>query len=101
MTIADADEDAVGPVLQPGEVARAIIDAMRVSNPSLTVVDRGGYLRVLARGRATLMRAEVERRVRAPFRLPADLEQVMPSFRGRLTIDEESATWERKGGGRR
>jgi len=29
-----------------------------------------------------------------PFRIPQDLERVMPSFRGRLVLSEELAAWE-------
>ncbi|MFI5298127.1 MAG: MmoB/DmpM family protein [Polyangiales bacterium] len=94
MTARDADEDAVGPVLEPGTIARALIAAMRVSTPDLTVIELGGYLRVLANRRVTLARTDVERVLGTPFRLPTDLEQVMPAFRGRLVVDDDSVTWE-------
>jgi hypothetical protein len=96
MTVRDADEDAVGPVLEPGTVARALVAAMRLSTPDLTVHDYGGYLRVLADRRLTVSRGDVQRLLGAPFRLPIDLEQVMPAFRGRLIVDDDSATWEHR-----
>ena len=84
----------VGPVLTAGETASAMIETMTLLNRDLQVQDRGSYLRVLAPGRCTLNRAAVEHRLGRPFRLPADLEAVMPSFLGRFRVDEEEASWE-------
>ena len=85
--------DRVGPVLECGELADAIIDAIRELNPSVELEDRASYVRVLVPTRCVLDRAAVERRIGRPFRLPLDLEQVMPSFKGRLVIDAERAVW--------
>jgi len=91
--VSDVDE-CVGPVLEAGETAAAVIDAIRSSNPGVEVRDRGAYLRVLVPGRCVLERAEVERALGRAFRLPGDLEQVMPSFSGRLRMSGERAVWE-------
>ena len=37
----------VGPVLEAGEVASALIAAIREGNRDVEIVDRGSYLRVL------------------------------------------------------
>jgi hypothetical protein len=58
------------------------------------VVDRGAYLRVIARGRCVLTRAAVEARTGAPFRLPGDLELVLSSFKGRFAVSDDEARWE-------
>ena len=86
--------DRVGPVLTAGETGLAMIEAMRLVNRDLQVLDRGSYLRVSAPGLCKLNRTEVERRLGRRFRLPADLEAVMPSFLGRFRVDEEEASWE-------
>jgi hypothetical protein len=84
----------VGPVLQPGELSRAVVAALRELNPELEVVDRGGYLRVLAPGPCRLSAASVARHAGARFRLPSDLESIMSSFKGRLHITADEARWE-------
>ena len=85
--------DWVGPVLESGELADAIVDAIRADQPAAVVEDRESYLRVLSPSPCVLRRAEVERRTGRPFVLPLDLEQVMPSFKGRLTIAADQVTW--------
>jgi MmoB/DmpM family len=84
----------VGPVLQTGPAARAIVAAIRELNPDVQVVDRGSYLRVLVPDRCHVTRALIERHGVAPFRLPRDLERVMSSFKGRFFVSSEEARWE-------
>ena len=85
--------DSVGPVLEAGEVAAAIIAAIREANEQVTVQDRGAYLRVLVPGRCIVRRDAIERALGRPFTLPGDLEALMPSFRGALHIDSSEAVW--------
>ena len=92
------DAEAVGPVLIPGPVTDAVIAAIRGGNRDVKVIDRGAYLRVLVPRRCRLEGAVVERLLEAAFQLPADLEAIMPSFRGRLTIASDGVTWELGGG---
>ena len=88
----DADT-GVGPVLEAGETARAILAALQRLNPDLVVVDRGSYLRVLAPGRCRMTREAVEQELGRPFLLPGALEMVMPSFKGRLRLGADEAVW--------
>lgn len=90
-------QDRVGPVLEHGEIARAIVAALREANQALEVQDRGSYLRVLVPGRCLMQRDAVERSLGRPFIMPGDLEAVMPSFAGNLHMDEEQAVWEVRG----
>jgi MmoB/DmpM family len=92
------DDDAnaverVGPVFSRGPVAEALVAAIRASNPDAEVIDRGAYLRVLVPGRCRLVRADVEHQLGRPFHLPGDLEEVMPSFKGALVIDDREVFW--------
>jgi len=89
-----ADRERVGPVLQSGETARAIVAAIAEAHPDAEIVDRGAYLRVLVPKRCAVTRAAIERHIHAPFRLPSDLEQVMSSFKGRITVTEDEVRWE-------
>jgi hypothetical protein len=90
---AGAPADGVGPVLTKGTLTDAVVNALRECNHDLACIDRGAYLRISVPRQCRLERAVVERHSRAPFRLPADLEAIMPSFKGRLRLTEEQATW--------
>jgi toluene monooxygenase system protein D len=83
----------VGPVLEAGEGTLAIIAAIRQQNRDVVVHDRGSYLRVLVPGRCVVTRQAVERALGRPFRLPGDLELLMPSFKGVFSVSEEEAVW--------
>jgi hypothetical protein len=84
----------VGPVLVRGAVADALIAIIRARHPDAQVHDRGAYLRVQVRGLCQLGRTDVEARLGRPFVLPADLEEVMPSCQGSLTITEDQVIWQ-------
>ena len=86
-------QDDVGPVLENSELGRALIAAMRELQPALAVDDRGAYLRVRVPGRCVVQRAAVERALGRPFRLPGDLEAVMPSFKGSFHVTSDEAVW--------
>ena len=86
-------EDGVGPVLAAGPIADAIVAAIRRENNHVQVTDRGSYLRVLVPARCAVSRAAIESVLSRSFRLPGDLEQVMPSFRGRFQVSEDQASW--------
>jgi toluene monooxygenase system ferredoxin subunit len=90
----DGGGDDVGPVLQAGPIADAVLGAIRALNADVRVLDRGAYLRVLCPRRCVVTRAAIEARTGAPFRLPGDLELVMSSFKGRFAVSEDDASWE-------
>lgn len=85
--------EQVGPVLEAGEAARAVIAALRERHPDIEVQDRGSYLRVLATRRCGVTRDAIERILGRSFRLPCDLELIMPSFRGTFSVTEDGADW--------
>jgi toluene monooxygenase system ferredoxin subunit len=93
---AEAVEE-VGPVLQSGPAADAVVAAILAENGKARVVDRGAYLRVLCPGRCVVTRAAIEARMGSPFRLPRDLELMMSSFKGRFHVSEDEARWELRG----
>jgi toluene monooxygenase system ferredoxin subunit len=86
--------DDVGPVLQEGAEAIAILAAIRRENADVRVVDRGSYLRVLCPRRCVVTRASIEAELGRPFRLPGDLELVVSAFKGRFHVTEDEASWE-------
>jgi hypothetical protein len=89
----DEFSDRVGPVLQTGERAFAVVDAIRELNDDVEVIDRGAYLRVLVPRTCIVTRAAIERRLGAGFAIPDDLEQIMPSFKGELELADDRASW--------
>ncbi len=84
----------VGPVLLCGRVSDAIVAAIRQQNAGVRLSQRGSYLRVSVSTRCEVRADAVATLLGEPFRIPQDLERVMPSFRGRLFLSEEMAAWE-------
>jgi hypothetical protein len=84
----------VGPVLLAGRVADAIVAAIRKQNAGVRVSTRGSYLRVSVTDRCEVDGHVVEQILGERFRMLYDLERVMPSFRGRLSLSEDVASWQ-------
>jgi hypothetical protein len=87
-------QSEVGPVLLSGRVSEAVVEAIRQQNAGVRVTQRGSYLRVSVSSRCEVRAEAVTELLGEPFRIPQDLERVMPSFRGRLVLSEEMAAWE-------
>jgi toluene monooxygenase system protein D len=88
--------DHVGPVLQAGALADAIVAAIRDLNGEVIVVDRGAYLRILAPQRCTVTRVGIEKHLGRPVRFPGELETVMASFKGVIRLTQDEAVWQFK-----
>jgi toluene monooxygenase system protein D len=88
-----ASTETVGPVLESSDSGRAVVAAIRELNADVTVVDRGGYLRVLVPERCVVTRQAIELALGKKFELPLDLEPLMPAFKGRITMDHEHVEW--------
>ena len=84
----------VGPVLLAGRVADAIVAAIQKQNAGVRVSWRGSYIRVAVPDRCEVHSRVVEQILGERFKLLQDLERVMPSFRGRMTLSEDVASWE-------
>jgi len=85
--------DLVGPVLEAGEVGNAVIAAIRNLNREVFVQDRGSYFRVLVAGQCVVTRRAIEGILGRPFLLVRELEQIMPAFKGKLSLTEDQAIW--------
>jgi toluene monooxygenase system protein D len=85
--------DRVGPVLQSGPVANAIIAAIEDLNQDVMVVDRGAYVRVLVPRCCIVTRSAIEQHLGRPFRFPGELETVMSAFKGSLQLSQDEAAW--------
>ncbi len=89
--------DRVGPVLEANDTSRALVAAILRTNEGAAVEDRGSYLRVLVPGACVLSRAAVEAELGRPFRLPGDLEPLMPSYKGTVRMSRDEVSWSWKG----
>ena len=85
--------DRVGPVLQSGPVANAIIAAIKDLNQDVMVVDRGAFVRVLVPRCCVVTRSAIEEHLGRPFRFPGELETVMSAFKGSLQLSHDEAAW--------
>src|SRR5246127_1664303 len=85
--------DRVGPVLQSGPVANAIIAAIKDLNQNVMVVDRGAYVRVLVPQCCVVTRSSIEKHLGRSFRFPGELEAVMSAFKGSLELNQNDAAW--------
>ena len=81
----ETNKNRVGPVIQAGEIADAVIAAVGDDNPGkeIFVQDRGSYVRIEASGQCVIRRETLERHLGRPFRM-AELEVNMPAFAGRI-----------------
>lgn len=89
----EARGECVGPVLEASEMGRRLARAILVLNPGGYLEDRGSYLRVLVPLRCVLTREAAERELGRLFRLPVDLEPLMPAFKGMIRISSERVEW--------
>src|ERR1700756_5032250 len=85
--------DRVGPVLQSGTVANAIVAAIKDLNGDVMVIDRGAYIRVLVPQCCTVTRCAIEKHLGRPFRFPGELDIVMSAFKVSLQLNQDDATW--------
>jgi toluene monooxygenase system protein D len=85
--------DRVGPVLQAGSVANAIIAAIKDLNQDVLIMDRGAYVRVLVPQSCVVTRSAIEKHLGRPFRFPGELEMVMSAFKGTLELNQDDAAW--------
>jgi toluene monooxygenase system protein D len=86
--------DRVGPVLQSGAVASAIVAAITELNEDVMVVDRGAYVRILVPRCCIVTRSAIEKHLGRPFRFPGELETVMSAFKGSFRLNQDHAIWQ-------
>ncbi len=76
---------AVGPVLQSGEVANAVVEAVKEDNPgkNVDVQDRGSYIRIDVEKECIIRRETVEEMIGRPFKM-FEMEAHMSAFNGQI-----------------
>lgn len=83
----------VGPVLTSSSTTDAIVEAIQSENPDAVIEDYGSYRRVLVPHRCVVSKHAIESAIGRPFRFPGELEVVMSTFKGELSMTEEQAVW--------
>lgn len=75
----------VGPVMRPGDLAQAVIEAAKADNPGkdIFVDDKRAYIRIHADQEMILRQATIEEELGRPFRMN-DLEVDLSSFAGQI-----------------
>ena len=81
----------VGPVMRPGELASAVIEAAHEDNPGkqIDVADHIAYIRISVDRECWLRRETIERHLGRPFRI-SELEVDLAAIAGQLEVDESS-----------
>jgi toluene monooxygenase system ferredoxin subunit len=81
---AENADEGVGPVLIGHPATDTMLGAIRRLNPSAEIQERSSYARVLAPRCCMVTRSAVEDILGRPFDFRAELEIMMPSFKGRM-----------------
>ena len=81
---------AVGPVMQSGDVANAVVAAAEEDNPGreIHLEDRGAYIRIDVENECVIRRQTVEDMIGRPFKM-YELEAFMSAFNGQIETDTE------------
>ena len=93
----DVPRNLVGPVLQTGELAEAVIEAIREDNPDKEVLieRRASYVRVQTEGECVIRRVTVADMLGRPFKMQ-ELEVDMSAFAGQIETSTEQVRFYRE-----
>jgi toluene monooxygenase system protein D len=85
----------VGPVIQAGEFADAVVEALKTDNPGreIRLFHRGSYVRILSERRLKLRRESLERELGRPVRFPGEVEVNLSAFAGRIRTSSDEIEW--------
>jgi hypothetical protein len=89
----NATSKQVGPIVSSGPWLSRVLAALNESNERLHVINRGSYVRVFSDECCVLTRDAFTKHLAADFDWHAFLNLVMPSFAGKLQIEEEKIEW--------
>ena len=93
-------ESLVGPVVRAGDVAAAVVEAVRLDNPDrdVRVDDYAAYVRVQCAGECVITRETMAAMLGRPFEM-RELEVNLASFSGQIetTTDHVRFYYEKRG----
>lgn len=84
----------VGPIMQEGEMADVVLEAIRIDNPGadVYVTDQSSYVRIHTPGECRLTRTTLSDVLGRPCEL-TELEPHMAFFAGHITTTSEETVW--------
>ncbi len=85
----------VGPVIQAGEFADAVIEALKVDNPNkeIKIFHRGSYVRILGEKHLELRKESLEEALGRAVRFPGEVEVNLSAFAGRIRTASDKIEW--------
>jgi toluene monooxygenase system protein D len=93
------DAALVGPIMQAGEMADLVFEAISLDNPDATVQvrDEGSYIRIHTPGECRLTGETLSELAGRPVRV-GDIEPYMAFFAGHITTTSDEIVWHTKQG---
>lgn len=87
----------VGPIMQTGEMAELVAEAVAVDNPGaeVTIRDEGSYVHIHTPGRCRLSRTTLSELAGRPVRI-GDVEPHMAFFAGHIITTSDEIVWHTK-----
>jgi toluene monooxygenase system protein D len=84
----------VGPIMQAGEMADLVADAIAIDNPvsEVHIRDHGSYVRIHTAGRCRLTRRTLSELAGRPLRI-GDVEPHMAFFAGHINTTSDDIVW--------
>lgn len=84
----------VGPIMQEGEMADVVLEAIRIDNPGadVHVTDQSSYVRIHTAGECRLTRTTLSEVLGRPCQM-TELEPHMPFFSGHIVTTTEETVW--------
>lgn len=85
----------VGPVLQSGEFADSVVEALGGDNPGadIRVFPTGSWVRVLAASPLILRRASLREALGRDVRFPGEVEVNLSAFAGQIRTSSDEIEW--------
>ncbi len=85
----------VGPILQAGDFAEAVVEALKKDNPDkeITVIKRASYIRVYGESPIRLTKKTLEEECGRQVDFPGEVEVNLSSFTGRIKPGSEEIIW--------
>jgi len=89
------EKNWVGPVLQSGEFAESVVEALAADNPEaeIRVFPAGSWIRVLAESPLKLRRDSLRAVLGRDVRFPGEVEVNLSAFAGQIRTSSDEIEW--------
>ena len=85
----------VGPVLQSGNFAESLVEALEADNPEheIRVFPNGSWVRILAASPLKLRRESLQKALGRDVRFPGEVEVNLSAFAGQIRTSSDEIEW--------